>query len=492
MKTNGAKILVLLAIVVGSIGLNAQTAAEALRYSRSNLGGTARTMGSGGAFGALGADFGSLLINPAGLATFRGSHLSISPSFNSNTTDANYYGELHSDATVGLAFNNLGLVLHNQKRNASNGWVSSTFGVGFNRMNDFNSNRFVSGFNPENSLTKRYAEQANGTYVSELTGSASDAFETYLIDPVGDLESADYEGRVNEGGVQQEEVSLTKGSQSELTFDFAGNYKDKLYLGASFNVPFISYESETSYRERDTNDLHDDFDELRVTDRLLSEGTGFNAKFGFIYRLNDRVRLGGAFHSPTYYSMSDEYSSELSSVAVGSNGSTEQFELPRVDGNFDYKLRTPYKLVASAAMVIPQFGFISVDYEYQDFSLARFDYESSDADVKAIEGQVNRQIKDNFRGVSTIRVGGEYALDAFRLRAGYSLQGRATRESVQSATQSITAGVGFVADNYTFDVGYVNTSREYDYELYQLTNGVEAATVDDRLSNFVLTLGFKF
>ena len=41
------------------------------RKAGGGIGGTARFMGAGGAMGALGADFGTLSTNPAGLAMFR-------------------------------------------------------------------------------------------------------------------------------------------------------------------------------------------------------------------------------------------------------------------------------------------------------------------------------------------------------------------------------------------------------------------------------------
>ena len=44
---------------------------DVMRFSQLNFGGTARSMGSAGAFGALGADFSSLSNNPAGLALYK-------------------------------------------------------------------------------------------------------------------------------------------------------------------------------------------------------------------------------------------------------------------------------------------------------------------------------------------------------------------------------------------------------------------------------------
>ncbi|MEZ4966340.1 MAG: hypothetical protein R2791_13950 [Saprospiraceae bacterium] len=53
-----------------SAQLFAQTAADVLRYSYLRPGGTGRFLAVSGAMGALGADFGTLSTNPAGLALF--------------------------------------------------------------------------------------------------------------------------------------------------------------------------------------------------------------------------------------------------------------------------------------------------------------------------------------------------------------------------------------------------------------------------------------
>ena len=47
-----------------SLPSNAQSTADALRYSETSLGGTARGIGIAGAYGSLGGDFTSIGVNP--------------------------------------------------------------------------------------------------------------------------------------------------------------------------------------------------------------------------------------------------------------------------------------------------------------------------------------------------------------------------------------------------------------------------------------------
>ncbi len=48
---------------------------EALKFSRQELYGTARSMAMGGAFGALGGDISGISVNPAGIGIYRSSEI---------------------------------------------------------------------------------------------------------------------------------------------------------------------------------------------------------------------------------------------------------------------------------------------------------------------------------------------------------------------------------------------------------------------------------
>jgi len=54
-------------MILVTVGVTAQSLTDAVRYSTLIPGGTARAMGVGGSFGAMGGDFGVLTINPAGI-----------------------------------------------------------------------------------------------------------------------------------------------------------------------------------------------------------------------------------------------------------------------------------------------------------------------------------------------------------------------------------------------------------------------------------------
>ena len=72
---------ILIALVTSfTLGAWAQNEQDALRFSQTFYGGSSRTMSKGGAFGALGGDFGALSTNPAGVAKYRQGEFSFTPS----------------------------------------------------------------------------------------------------------------------------------------------------------------------------------------------------------------------------------------------------------------------------------------------------------------------------------------------------------------------------------------------------------------------------
>ncbi|MGA1227060.1 MAG: transporter, partial [Tamlana sp.] len=72
--------------------LYAQDISDALRYSQSEIQGTARFRALSGAFGALGGDMSAVSINPAGSAVFSQSHASLTVSNIDTENTTNYFG----------------------------------------------------------------------------------------------------------------------------------------------------------------------------------------------------------------------------------------------------------------------------------------------------------------------------------------------------------------------------------------------------------------
>ena len=76
MKKIVLSVMLTLAVIAGAF---AQNDLDAFRFSQTNWEGTARFMGAGGAFGAIGGDFSSLSTNPAGIGVFKKTEFSLTP-----------------------------------------------------------------------------------------------------------------------------------------------------------------------------------------------------------------------------------------------------------------------------------------------------------------------------------------------------------------------------------------------------------------------------
>jgi len=164
---------IILVIVLMSLTSLAQYADDALRFSQIYYQGTARSMAVGGAFGALGADFSTASTNPAGMGLFRKGEFIITPEvFNRNVSSV-YNGSLSESSRAVFDLSNIGYVMVKELGNGT-GWKFFQFGIGMNRLNNFNSSIFMQGDNIENSKLDVYAELADGKTVDEL-----DDFELY-------------------------------------------------------------------------------------------------------------------------------------------------------------------------------------------------------------------------------------------------------------------------------------------------------------------------
>src|SRR5258705_2973718 len=157
------KLILSLSLLIPFIS-NAQSDQDALRYSQTSIAGTARFVGMGGAFGALGGDFTSLTWNPAGIGLYRKSEFTFSPSFVKEKTTSDYLGSSRSDSKYNFNFGNIGYVFTYPltRNDSSPGWKSWSFGIGYNRINNFHTQVFAEGMNSRYSLLDHYTEQANG------------------------------------------------------------------------------------------------------------------------------------------------------------------------------------------------------------------------------------------------------------------------------------------------------------------------------------------
>ncbi len=491
----------------------AQTITDVLRYSQTTFGGTARNMGVAGAFGALGADFSAASNNPAGLGLYSKGEVVFTPALQLSSANATYFGTESSDNHTNFHLSNASVVFPNSSRRRGRrynprqrqrqqevkpkAWRGVNFAVGFNRVQNFNGNQVVRGFNTQNSLTSFYAEQANGIAETDLFNSAQPfsgtlAYNTFLINPdVNNALANQYVGVAQAGGILQEISTTTRRSMNEGILGLGANYKDKLYIGASLGLPFLNYESETVFTESDENNqlATSDLQSLRLEERLNADGTGINVKLGLIYRFSKIFRGGFSFHTPTFFTIDEQFSSELSSNF--DNGDAYSDVSP--SGIFNYNITTPMRFVLSGAAVIPKLGFISIDYELVNYKQASVSFNDATAEDRRYAEQLNQQVDDTYTVGSNLRIGGEFAKDALRLRAGYALYTSPFQDGNGGTLHNLTAGLGLRGKSIYGDLAFVRTMGKVFDQAYTLSSEpVESAEVKTAANRIALSVGFRF
>jgi len=472
-----------------------QTDVDALRYSITNFGGTARGMGVAGAFGALGGDLTSATINPAGIGIYRSSELVLTPALFNVWNKSNFLDTKDKEFRYSFNFSNFGLA-GSFEQSGSN-WKRINYSVGYNRINDFHRKVFFHGYNTQNSMLDRFAELASGSNPNDLSAAypfnAGLAYETYLINPIP-TDTTNYSSVIPNGNIEQLQKSNIRGKIDEWFFNAAANYNEKLFIGATIGLPFLKYQEETTFEEIDFNDSIPDFYSFSVTNNLKTQGYGINLKLGLIYKVNDYVRLGGAIHTPTVFYLEDSYSSFM----ISDFDTFGTYEWSSPEGNYKYKLLTPMKLIGSLAILSKNYGFISIDYEWLDYGQALFDFNSANIKEEIIESGINEAIDEKYQPVSNIRIGAEGKMDIYRLRVGYAIYDSPLHPSIVTdggdlKRTSISFGAGIREKEYFIDLAYVRTTSKEYFSPYDLEATVTPGVLNEiTQNNILLTMGLKF
>lgn len=461
----------------------AQNDIDVMRYSQLTFGGTARFSSMSGAMGALGGDISTLSFNPAGIAVFRKSELSISPSIFSQTTSSTYLNVNSTDARGNFNLGNIGLVATFRLRDTSSGWQLLNFGFGYNRTNNFNNRINITGVNKTSSLLDTYAADATGQLPSTFDQFSTDlAYQAYLINPLP-TDTTKFNHVIKHYGEQQNKSIESAGGMGETVLSFGGNYRNRLFLGVTTGFVNVRYTEQSIFTETDVKDTIKGFKSFSLTQNLYSKGSGVNLKIGMILKATDWLRIGAAVHTPTRISMKDSYSN---SIVSDLESRKEKAESPQ--GNYNYFITTPFRAIGSLGFVIGKRGLINADYEYVNYKNARLNSSPN------VFSEINSFIREEYRSTGNVRVGGEIRLDPFSLRGGYALYGSpfARGKNMDAKRSAYTIGLGFRKNAFFIDFATVVASyKDYSY-LYDPSFN-NAVVENHYLSlNFLFTFGFRF
>lgn len=485
------KILFFIVICFIAMGLYAQNEVDALRYSQTMYSGTARFTAMGGAFGALGADISVMATNPAGIALYRSSELATTPSLFYNKSKSTYAGEDAIDSKYKFNFGNVGFVSTYKSDKENNDWKTTSFGISYTRTNSFNNSVLIEGQNDNSSLIDLFVDRANGNRAENLDYFVEGlAFETGLIDYQNGDSSHYRNPFLNYGETQQKQIHTT-GSVGEYVFSLGSNYKDMLYLGASLSIHRLNYTENSTYTETAEGYILSDLESFSYMQNISTSGTGYSFKLGAILRPIDWIRVGAAIHTPTFYTLQDNFNSKIEAKYI--SGNTYSSSSGDADFISDWELTTPIKAIASVGFVVNKMALVGIEYEYMDFSTAKLN------DVKSgySFNNENKSIQRSYKAVSNIRIGAEYAVDNFRIRGGfgyYDSPYKSSQLNKNAYELSFSGGFGIKTDYSFLDFSIVHSTGSTSQYLYTLQNntGISAAKTTTASNQLLITLGYKF
>ncbi|MBQ3635179.1 MAG: hypothetical protein II951_06120 [Bacteroidales bacterium] len=522
LKPTGLIAAVAMSLVAGSAV--AQGVADALRFNRNDLVGTARQQAMGGAFGALGADLSTVTINPAGLGVYRATEMGLTLGVNAINNESRYYDSKANEDRVRVPFSQIGFAFNNSlMREETTGLVGSTFYVGYNRIANYAGNeKYVDPFS-HNSLLDYFCteEQRKASMTGGLAYDAWMMNDTTFVNEVGDEIPISYnvwenylgngkldvtfrqDGADGSGLVMVNKKVNTRGSKGDISFAYAANISNKVFVGGSLSIIALGYEETMLHQEV--------FDGYTVVANaptsytyrsyLDQNGAGVNFKLGVIVKPVNALRLGFALHSPTFLSLNEKYYAELNNP----NHPTGRVERT-VDFESEYRYRSPSRIIASIAGVIGHYGLISVDYERQNEAKSKFkadDDDLTDYQEDAAMDGINEVMKNYILQASnTLRVGAEVSVfQPMYLRLGYRMKTSPITSDyyyTKPKDTAISGGIGYRMNNFFIDATYVCGKRVGDYWVMPDTSEGYIyetnfpAKLTTKTHSAVVTVGFRF
>lgn len=544
------KTLITMLSILLAANAGAQTVSDALRYSKNDYIGSARSLALGNAVTALGGDLGSVTINPAGSAVANYSQATFSPGFAISSNKAGYaviaitdpYSNTKKDTYSRLSVPNFGFNI-NFDTGYTSGITNISFGMSANQTNNYIKDMHAGGINDRTSFLAAQAYNASGINFNELAdpnaffnGPSWDNIIAYNSGMIANYDNGNdqYIGATERiidngdgshtielaGAVDQRYKEKAYGNKYDVVFNSGMNINSILYLGLNVGFTSLDYNYDKYYNEYAVNPENfpiefnnsnggstiTNFDMARYKYSYDATGNGIYAKLGFIAAPFKGLRFGAAIQTPTTLHIDERYMSSGDTYYTDKNFDAWA-DSPR--GDFSYKLKTPYRVNAGLAYTFKNYALISVDYEYCDYSTMKFKNKSGQMGFNF--DNVNDEINSYSGGQHMLRIGTEVKpIPCFSMRAGwnlttspeyYYLDGKKKHSDAKQSAYSFGIGYSSNSSFYT-DLGVRCLQRfkeyiaPYDNYIFDNNGNVEVQTPEiynkARVWDIVWTIGFRF
>lgn len=422
------------AVLAGGLAAGAQSVYDLEKFGGTDLNGTARFVGMGGAMNALGADLSTMGGNPAAMGMYRRSDVAFSFSVQNQQNAVKYGGE----SPTQMSFDQAGMAYAFRTGSASIPY----FVIGFNYQKSRNFKQYLG--TPEGlplngrSLTYQLGQHlyfANPTlsdfpdYNSIISNGALDAGLLGIETDADGKATGDVLTRMGDA-YSHERASW--GYLSEYDINLAFNVKDRFYLGATVGVYNLRYDTKMYYEEYfqkadpAESDMSYDYTEDRAT-----RGTGVDFKLGMIVRpiADSPFRLGLAFHTPRLFTLTQQNYGEYRTTHDTPYPRNSKANASLSTGSYDYGTREPWRLQVSAATTFGNCVAVDAEYEAQFNKGCGIKYPYYDFIYPNSRGlysgsrdfHVDREASLSLATQHTLRLGAEVCIARqFFVRAGYN------------------------------------------------------------------------
>ena len=498
------KIFVLAALSLAMMPAAAQDTYENARLLGSDLNGTARYVGMGGALEALGADISTISTNPAGIGLFRHSNVSLSFGLVSQQ-DCKDFDNL---GKTNMSFDQAGFVYSNAYTGGS-----SYLNFAFNYHKSRNFDQILSAANSMRMASMSKLAFAKGTKDNDNNGG-------YYWDTNSNNEIIGWRNQTSNERAwqytqwdylyfnainydQKEEDALFveadaydfnrahRGWISDFDFNLSGNINDRVFLGLTIGIHNVNYKGVSEYSENIIAADGHNRGVLTLADERKITGNGVDVKVGGIFRPfeDSPFRFGLSIATPTWYDLKSENWTYIYNYTDANWGYDKGYS-----GNlYEFKYYTPWKFGFSLGHTIGSEVALGASYEFTDYS-------ASDARIRDgydyygnPDSYSDREMKSNteksLKGAHLLKLGAEIKPDpSFAVRLGYNYLSPTYSKNGYRDTQlnselnmyastadytnwedthRLTCGVGYKYEHLNIDLAYQYSTTKGQFYPFQ-------------------------
>ena len=514
--------------LMGVLSATAQDTYESARLLGSDLNGTARYVGMGGAMEALGADISTISTNPAGIGVFRHSNFNVSLGFVSQAETHEFDGL----SKTNMSFDQAGFVY--ASRLSDNSYIN----FAFNYHKSRNFDQILSAANSlkncsQNGLTYHKAstiysleENRDGELIgwegNERSWSFSESdylnANALMLDPDdGQIYWMSADGysfdRAHRGWIGNFDINLS------------GNVNDRVYWGITVGIKDVNYKGYSEYAESMVDASNAAIGSVAISDYRKIKGTGYDITGGVIIRPIEEspFRIGLSIATPTWYELTPSNDTHLLN-----NTPHGAYDEGHSNEAYDFKFFTPWKFGVSMGHTVSNILAIGLSYQYSDFGASKNRvnkeghwYSSWYDDYSYTPSYTDEAMKENtersLTGQHTLKAGVEIRpIPEFAVRLGYNYlsspyEDKGVRDATLDSpgisyssttdyvnwkdTHRFTCGLGVKTGGFNIDLAYQYNATKGDFHPFQPyadASDTGVKNVDFKRHQMLLTLGYTF